>query len=43
MILYVEIDMWLQNGGEFYFSDMYTDKPVTWPAHLKDDKILWGL
>ena len=30
----------LKNGGEFYFSDIYSDRRI--PEHLKDDKVLWG-
>ena len=31
----------LQPGGELYFSDMYTNKPV--PDDMKNDKVLWGM
>ena len=30
----------LKDGGEFYFSDVYSNKRV--PSHLKKDKVLWG-
>ncbi|KAM7444918.1 Arsenite methyltransferase [Porites harrisoni] len=30
----------LKNGGEVYFSDMYTDTKL--PEALKEDKVLWG-
>lgn len=30
----------LKNGGEFYFSDVYSNKRI--PEKLKEDKVLWG-
>lgn len=30
----------LKPGGEFYFSDVYSDRRI--PKHLRDDKVLWG-
>jgi arsenite methyltransferase len=30
----------LKPGGEFYFSDVYSDRRI--PEHLKQDKVLWG-
>ena len=30
----------LKPGGEFYFSDIYSDRRI--PAHLKDDPVLYG-
>ncbi|CAF3573698.1 unnamed protein product [Rotaria sp. Silwood1] len=30
----------LKPGGEFYFSDMYADRPI--PKELHSNKILWG-
>lgn len=30
----------LKVGGEFYFSDVYSDRPV--PEDLRKDKVLWG-
>ena len=30
----------LKNGGEFYFSDIYSDRRI--PEYLKGDKVLWG-
>lgn len=32
--------MYLQEGGELYFSDIYSSKAV--PEHLKQDPVLWG-
>nr|DBA15072.1 TPA: hypothetical protein GDO54_004329 [Pyxicephalus adspersus] len=30
----------LKDGGEMYFSDVYSDKPI--PSELKQNKVLWG-
>lgn len=30
----------LKSGGEFYFSDVYSDRRV--PAHLRDDPVIYG-
>lgn len=30
----------LKEGGEMYFSDIYSDRRV--PTHLQNDKVLWG-
>ena len=30
----------LKEGGEFYFSDIYSDRRV--PKEMQDDKVLWG-
>lgn len=30
----------LKEGGEMYFSDMYSSKPI--PDHMKQDAVLWG-
>ena len=35
-----EVHRILKNGGEFYFSDVYSNKRI--PEHFKDDKILYG-
>ena len=35
-----EIYRVLKPGGEFYFSDVYSDRPV--PSHLVDDPVLYG-
>ncbi len=35
-----EIFRVLKSGGQFYFSDVYSDQPV--PEHLVDDPILYG-
>ena len=35
-----EIYRVLKPGGEFYFSDVYSDRPV--PPHLVDDPVLYG-
>lgn len=29
-----------QTGGEMYFSDIYSSKPV--PESLRENKVLWG-
>jgi len=30
----------LKNGGELFFSDVYSDRRI--PKHLQDDKVIWG-
>jgi arsenite methyltransferase len=35
-----EIFRVLKPGGEFYFSDVYSDQPI--PSHLVDDPVLYG-
>eukprot|EP01126_Amoeba_proteus_P039774 TRINITY_DN4212_c0_g1_i1.p1 TRINITY_DN4212_c0_g1~~TRINITY_DN4212_c0_g1_i1.p1 ORF type:complete len:254 (-),score=43.85 TRINITY_DN4212_c0_g1_i1:122-883(-) len=38
----VFLECWriLKEGGELYFSDVYSDRRI--PQHLQEDKILWG-
>lgn len=38
--VFKEIWRSLKDGGELYFSDVYTDRRI--PDHLKNDKVLWG-
>jgi SAM-dependent methyltransferase len=38
--VFQEVHRILKTGGEFYFSDVYTDRRV--PDFLQGDKVLWG-
>ncbi|XP_048837348.1 arsenite methyltransferase [Brienomyrus brachyistius] len=38
--IFTEAHRVLKEGGEFYFSDMYSSEVV--PEHLKQDPVLWG-
>lgn len=39
-LVFKQIYRVLKNGGEFYFSDIYSNKRI--PYNLKQDSILWG-